>query len=205
MSTSTETVEQRINALKSQIYSARAHYRIAETLSERFRADPTVPNAFAPFFAQTLKAHTEAALLSLYRVFDKTKSTVTIGRLVAYAKKHPRSFTCATEDKVLKDVVKDEVTLGQIEPKIAELMKRRNECGVHLSTTFVSDPQKWENEQGLKYSDLVDIMDTAEQILVRYSKYAYGHSPTSSLDLLKTVEEDVANLIAHLEKSLKSV
>lgn len=64
------------------------HFNVWDDLNIRLSKDEELYKKYSFFWATTLKAQLEAAQLHLIKLFDKSRKSVTIDRIINYAEKN---------------------------------------------------------------------------------------------------------------------
>jgi len=173
--------------------NARAHLKLWERL-ERYKSSHLTELNQAPhFFTFAIKAHLDDALLTLSRILDRHKDSLSIWKFLNFARQNPEIFYTEVFRQRMKDspyyesliashrpitpeeVNEDRQRLAKLEQTVKNLDKWRNKVIAHIDREFLLTGKIVSKEYPLQLQQLQEVVETLFQILNRYSG-AYNSS-----------------------------
>jgi hypothetical protein len=182
-----------LNILAEEVVSGRSHLWSWWHLSLVLDRKPELLEKAPVFLALTLKAHVTEAFLTLARLFDKRRDTVTFDHLANLAERNAGLFKAATPEDVrrLLNSIKQDVDI--IRKDAAGFKHGRDELLAHFSIGTLPRRQETDSRLRLILNSLVQAKDSllsldalykrAERLLNRISKaYRGGGIPDFESD-----------------------
>jgi AbiU2 len=157
------TLHQTFEALRRQVLVGKAYFNIARGL---LKADPYLLQTAPTFFAMTIDGSLELAQMTVARLYDKTKSAVTIRTMLRDAAAQLSTFQNATPKEAEDVILKAEQRIVAIEPILAAIRTRRNQWLAHLDPGTVADPAALAAKAKLTMPDLEKAFGETEKTLV---------------------------------------
>ena|SRR5713101_217557 len=178
-----------IRVLWDELYWADVYYGIfkeGSKLSKRYQP------AFnqAPFFwAYTLRAHCETALVYVHRLYDQNAESFNLHRFLLTVRNHPEAFDVdAVRKRRAKDPYADHLikSIGPLDhaqlkrdiefcsdtnPKVRNLKTRRDRITFHKDERELFRQTPFEKDYPLLFGDIDLLIDRGFEILNRYSEY----------------------------------
>ena len=177
--------------LITEVMYGRAHFLITRGLK---RADPVVLDTAPRFFAMTLGAHADAALMNAARLFDRSPG-VSIHTLLSTALRVAGTFKCGTSAEVRRVVAEAKTSVAALEPIVEALRTRRNETIAHLDPRTIVDPEGYVKAGRISFSELEGLFAQTGSILGKLSLLYRGTSV--DLELKDAIDyEQALDLIA---------
>jgi len=160
------TLKQILDALKNQVLVGKSYLDLAEGL---LRADPVILQTAPTFFGLTMDGSLEQAQMAIARLYDRTRGAVTVQGMLGQAAAEVNSFNRGTKEEVSEAIADSNKKVGELEPILASIRKRRNEWLAHLDPRTVADPKALAVHANLTIPDLDLAFKETEGMLVKLS------------------------------------
>lgn len=189
--------------------SARAHLKLNERLEE-YKADYLKELNQAPhFFILTIRAHYDDALLTLSRILDRQKNSLSIWKFLNFVEQNREIFSEEVFSQRIKDnpyheslieshesitceeIEEDRGKLGNLEDTITKVKDLRDTILAHNDRRFIIRGRISAKKHDVQREKLYRVIDTLFKILNRYSR-AYNSS-TFSENILG--EDDIGGIM----------
>jgi len=173
------------------------------------------------FFTVTMKAHLDAALVHLFKIFDTHKDSLSIWKFMNYVETNPEIFSTKSFSRRMagntdldyllkshvpvtsKDIEEDKTKLHSKESIIRTLKKRRDKEYSHIDEALLLKMDNITRQSHLSISEVENSITAVFEILSRYST-AYDQSTYSRKWLREDdIEEVVASIQFRLEEQSK--
>jgi len=130
----TKYFEKQLRELVIECLYGQLHFRTWKKLGESFLSDSEIWEVASLFFVSTAEAHLNSSKLHLFRLLDKTKGSISVYKLIDYARNHKNIFPNQEGlDIILK---KHSEILKDLEPTINNLKKHRDKHFIHKSNEY---------------------------------------------------------------------
>jgi hypothetical protein len=196
--------------LINEILDARAHLNLWERL-EKYKSTSYIAefNTAVYFFTFTQKAHLDDALLTLSRIFDRNKTSLTIWKFLSFAEENIAIFSSQAfiqrmkrepdyekywKNKInshkqitIQEIDEDKDKLNKLNQILDNLTAWRRKVLAHLDRQFLLSGGIITNEHPLQIQQLHEIIETIFKILDRY----LGAFDSSSDDEEISGEDDI--------------
>ena len=130
------TIEQVLNALERQILFGKTYFAISRGL---LNAEPVVYGTASTFFGLTADGGIVLAAMTIARLYDRSKRSVTIPRMLLQAEAEIGSFH--DRSQVRKAIARARAIVSGLEPVLTAIKRYRDEWFAHLGPNTVADPQ----------------------------------------------------------------
>lgn len=165
------TFKQILDALKRQVLFGKSYLNLARGL---LPTDPVILQTAPTFFGLTIDGSTELAQMAIARMYDATRGSVTIPRMLVRANEEAASFQYADERAVKAQVKKWNVAIGNLEPILKSIRHRRDEWLAHLDPRAVANPASLSAKAQLTIPDLERAFRETEEIVLDVSSLYEG-------------------------------
>jgi HEPN superfamily AbiU2-like protein len=130
------TIEQVLNTLERQILFGKTYLAISRGL---FNAEKGVYGAARTFFGLTADGGVELAAMTIARLYDHSKGSITLPRMLLQAENQRASFRHSSRVGKAIDEAKSKVS--RLAPVLATIKSYRDGWFAHLDPDVVADPQ----------------------------------------------------------------
>jgi hypothetical protein len=158
-------LEQLFRAIGGQILNGKTYLSISKALRGLLDTDLSIFETAPTFFGMTAEGGLELAQMTIARLYDRTKGTVTIHRMLEQAKREAQSFQRGDKQQVAEAIKEAERIASRLDPIIQRVRIRRNKWFAHLDVRTVSDPQELNKIAELTIPDLDVVFRETERIL----------------------------------------
>jgi hypothetical protein len=153
------------SAIERQILNGKTYLSTSKALLALIDTDLRVFQTAPTFFGMTAEGGLELAQMTIARLYDQSRDTVTIHRMLEQAKREAGSFKHGDE-KVVRDAIgKAERTVAALESIIKRVKLRRHKWFAHLDVRTVTDPHELDTLAKLTIPDLDRVFQETEKIL----------------------------------------
>ena len=160
------TFKQILEALKRQVLFGRSYLNVAKGL---LAADPVILQTAPTFFGLTIDGSIELAQMAIARMYDVTRGSVTIPRMLDRASEEAASFQHADERSVKAQIAKWKAVIVAVESVLESIRHRRNEWLAHLDPRTVANPAYLSAKAQLTIPDLERAFRETEKIVLDMS------------------------------------
>jgi hypothetical protein len=160
------TFKQILDALEKQVLVGRTYLDMATGL---LKADPALLNVSPTFFGLTIDGSLELSQMAVARLYDETKRTVTVPKMLRMAEMEAGSFKRGAADEVRKAIADSDKAVAALEPVLAAIRRRRNGWLAHLDPQTIRDPNALLALAKLTMPDLDRVFKETERILLDFS------------------------------------
>jgi hypothetical protein len=167
----TPTFKQILDALKKQVLVGRTYLDTAKGL---LKADPVLLQTAQTFFGLTTDGSLELAQMAIARLYDTTKGTMTIAKMLDQAELKACSFQRGTPQEVRLAIAESKKIVLGLESVLASIRERRNGWLAHLDLETIADPKALEERAKLTLPDLERAFKDTEKILLQMSSLYEG-------------------------------
>lgn len=171
------TLKQILVALEKQVLVGRTYLDTAMGL---LKADPALLQGSQTFFGLIIDGSLELSQMAVARLYDETRRTVTVPKMLRRADAEVASFERGTPQQVRRAIEDAEKAVDEMEPKLDSIRERRNGWLAHLDPQTISDPEALEARAKLTVPDLEMVLKRTECILLDMSSL---HDGTTSSEL----------------------
>jgi hypothetical protein len=165
------TLKQILGALEKQVLVGRTYLDMAAGL---LKTDPALLHPSPTFFGLTIDGSLELSQMAVARLYDETKRTMTVPKLLRRAEREAGSFQRGTPQEVRKAIEESEKAVHSLEPVLSAIRDRRNSWFAHLDPQTISDPKALEAKAKLTMPDLERVFKETERILLELSRLYDG-------------------------------
>lgn len=165
------TLKQTLDALKRQVLNGKAYLKIAGGLA---KTDPVIFQGAETFFYMTIDGGLELAQIAAARLFDRSKSSVTVVAMLREAASQAGTFQYGNWTQVEKAVLKSVQRVIAIQPVVDTIRRRRNKWLAHLDPETVIDPAALGVKAKLTIPDLERVFKETEEIVLEFSSLYEG-------------------------------
>jgi hypothetical protein len=147
------------------------------------------------FFGLTIDGSTELAQMAIARLYDTTKNTMSMPRMLKRADQEAGTFKHGSGQEVRAAIAECEKLVGGLATVIASIGERRNGWLAHLDPSSIADPKALEARAKLTVPDLERAFEETERILLKLAslydgtvgelKYIGGDDYESALDWIR--------------------
>jgi len=156
------TFKQILDALKRQVLMGKSYLNLAKGL---LAADQAILLTAPTFFGLTTDGSLELAQMTIARLYDATRGSVTVPRMLERAGEEAASFQRAEEPGVRAQIVKWNAAIVALEPVLVSIRHRRNEWLAHLDPRTVANPTALSAKAKLSIPDLERAFRETEEIV----------------------------------------
>jgi hypothetical protein len=167
----TPTLKQILNALEKQVLVGRTYLDIAKGL---LKADPVLLHAAPTFFGLTIDGSLELAQMAIARLYDKTKGSMTVPKMLERVELEAGSFQRGTGQEVREAIADAEKVVLGLESVLASIRERRKGWLAHLDPKTIADSKALETRAKLTVPDLERAFKETEQILLNLASLYDG-------------------------------
>jgi hypothetical protein len=168
------TFNQVLLALKSQIIVGKTYLSIAEGLIQSQQEDPIVQQIAPVFFGLMINGSLEHAQMTIARLYDKSRGSVTVPRMLEQATENIASFVRGDVPQIADLVAQGKRMVAELEPVILAIRTRRDKRLAHLDPHSVADPNAYAQEARLTFPDLREAFKKTESLLIDVSSLHDG-------------------------------
>ncbi len=196
------TLKQILGALEKQVLVGRTYL---DTATGLLKADPVLLHVSPTFFGLTIDGSLELSQMAVARLYDETRRTITVPKMLRRAEMEAGSFQRGTPQEVRQAIADSDKAVDALEPVLAAIRERRNGWLAHLDPQTIRDPKALEARAKLTMPDLERVFKETERILLKLSSL-YDGTISSELKYIGWDDYEVAlNWIrlakcAHIEK-----
>jgi hypothetical protein len=165
------TLKQILGALEKQVLVGRTYLDMATGL---LKADPVLLDASPTFFGLTIDGSLELSQMAVARLYDETKCTLTVPKLLRRAEMEAGSFQRGTPQEVRQAIAESDKAVDSLEPVLTTIRELRNVWLAHLDPQTIRDPKALEARAKLTKSDLERVFKKTECILLKLSSLYDG-------------------------------
>src|SRR5450631_4034800 len=165
------TLKQILGALEKQVLVGRTYL---DTATGLLKADPVLLQVSPTFFDLTIDGSLELSQMTVARLYDETKRTITVPKMLRQAEMEAGSFQRGTPQEVRQAIAASEKTVEALEPVLAAIRERRNGWLAHLDPQTIGDPKELEARAKLTMPDLERVFKETESILLKLSSLYDG-------------------------------
>ncbi len=126
------TLKQILGALEKQVLVGRTYL---DTATGLLKADPVLLHVSPTFFGLTIDGSLELSQMAVARLYDETRRTITVPKMLRRAEMEAGSFQRGTPQEVRQAIADSDKAVDALEPVLAAIRERRNGWLAHL------DPQ----------------------------------------------------------------
>jgi HEPN superfamily AbiU2-like protein len=130
------TLKQTLEALRRQVLVGKSYFNLARGL---LKADPYLLQTAPTFFGLTIDGSLELAQMAVARLYDKTKSAVTIRTMLYDAAQQLSTFQNATPTEAEQTIVESARRVIALQPILDAIRIRRNKWLAHLDPATVAN------------------------------------------------------------------
>jgi hypothetical protein len=167
----TPTFKQILDALKKQVLVGRTYLDTAKGL---LKADPVLLQTAQTFFGLTIDGSLELSQMAIARLYDSTKGTMTVPKMLKRAELEAISFQRGKPPDVMKAIAESEKIVLGLKSVLASIRERRNGWLAHLDPTTIADPKALETRAKLTIPDLERAFRETEDIVLNMSSLYEG-------------------------------
>jgi hypothetical protein len=191
---------QTLEAIRGQVLVGNAHIEIWRRLAKRLSEDYSILYTAPTFFGFTLMAHEDAAFMYAAKVFDTTKGSLKLERVLQHAKAHSAlDVDVAASLKIALDKANEK--LARLKVEIDAIRSRRKKLLAHLDPEAISRPEEIAKQSDLTADELKrvfeSIWDILNDISKRFLDYSGGELEFENIGDV----ENALNLIARTKTS----
>jgi hypothetical protein len=148
-----------------EVIAGTAYLNAAKSLAEASKSHPVMMRASPSFFNLTTRAHLEAAQLCAARLFDSHGDCAGIPWLLKQAKHRPAEFSHRAANE-LKDAIAEAEEICAAKARVVAAIKHgRDRWLAHLDRRTIREPEQFEKDAQLTYSELEELFACASRIL----------------------------------------
>jgi hypothetical protein len=182
------TVKQILNTLEGQFLLGKTYLALSAGLS---KVEPIVHGAAPTFFGVMSEGGFVMAQMCLARLYDKSRSTVTIKLLFDRASRHPEEFPSASAMQVAEAIRDSKVKVSNLGNILSAITYRRNTWFAHTSPCAINDPATHQAKAQLTVDQLQHAFTETEGIINEFGYLFDG----SSGPICYLGQDDYENLI----------
>lgn len=156
------TFKQISDALKRQILFGKCYLNLAKGL---LAADRAILHTAPTFFGLTIDGSLELAQMAIARLYDATRGSITVPRMLDRAVEEAAKFQHADPRAVKAQAVKWKAVIVALEPVLESIRHRRNEWLAHLDPRTVANPSALSAKAQLSIPDLERAFRETEEIV----------------------------------------
>jgi hypothetical protein len=165
------TLKQILGVLEKQVLVGRTYLDMAKGL---LKADPGLLHSSPTFFGLTIDGSLELSQMAVARLYDETKRTITVPKMLCRAGKEAGSFQRGTSQEVRQAIADSDRAVNALKPVLAAIRERRNGWLAHLDPQTIRDPKPLEARAKLTMPDLERVFKETERILLKLSSLYDG-------------------------------
>jgi hypothetical protein len=151
--------------LMTEVIFGRAHFTIVLGL---LRADGAVLGTAPRFFALTLDAHANLAVMAASRIFDRHPDSISIHTVMAAALRDAVPMDDQTQkNEIRKTVAEAKVSVESFRPILNAIRVRRNKSMAHSAAETLIDPDAYIKDGFLEFRELDGLFDATNLIIDR--------------------------------------
>lgn len=139
MTTQPDQLQKIADQLGIELSSGVLHFDILAYLEDNLEANREAIDKAALFWLHTMKAHHDAALMSLSKVFDEGRNTISLHTLLKLANQHEGRFKQMAASKVPSLLETVGVRVNALRARMKPIVRRRHEVLAHLA--LARDPR----------------------------------------------------------------
>jgi len=195
------TLKQILLALEKQVLVGRTYLDTAKGL---LKTDPVLLQTAPTFFGLTIDGSLELAQMAIARLYDTTKNTMSLPRMLKRVEQQAGTFENANSQDVRSAIAECEKALVGLRAVIESIEERRNGWLAHLDPSTIADPEALSARAKLTIPDLERAFAETERILLKLSslydgtigelKYIGGDDYEVALDWIRRAK------CAHIER-----
>ena len=161
---STPTLRQILDALEKQVLVGRTYLDTAKGL---LKADSVLLQTAPTFFGLAIDGSLELAQMAIARLYDKTRDSMTVPRMLERAEQEAGTFQRGTGQEVRQAISESEGAVLGLESVIASIRERRKGWLAHLDPETIADPKALDARAKLTIPDLERAFKETEEILLK--------------------------------------
>lgn len=165
------SLKQILGTLRKQVLVGKSYVNLANGL---LQADPVILQTAPTFFGLTMDGSLELAQMTVARLYDKRKGTLTVERMLAQASQNIDSFQRGDQQQVRANIAKAEQVVLGLKPVVDAIRLRRNEWLAHIDPETVANSEALSAKAKLTIPDLERALKETEGILVELSSLYEG-------------------------------
>src|ERR1700683_4617676 len=165
------TLKQILDALEKQVLVGRTYLDMATGL---LNADLVLTQVSPTFFGLTIYGSLELSQMAVARLYDETKGTITVPKMLRRAEMEAGSFQRGTSQEIRQAIAASDKTVEEVEPVLAAIRERRNGWLAHLDPQTIGNPKVLEARAKLTMPDLQRVFQESESILLKFSSLYDG-------------------------------
>jgi hypothetical protein len=185
-------------ALTTEVYEGISHLDICRGMQG---IDPIVGNRAPTFFMQSFFAHLYAAQMYAVKLFDTSKTSITVPRFLEKCRRHASEFQDATPSEVLQYVAEAKKTIDGFffASTLKTLKNRRNQYLAHISPELVFDRKRLSEGPKLQFGEIRRVLLKGGRIVNQLSIMWCGKSN----QILNTRTDDYKVVVEMMHKQIK--
>lgn len=186
-----------VEHLTHEAYRARTHWDVLKALDASFKQYWKDLNQTPSFWELTRRAHQDAVVLRLGRLYDPHPTAISLGTLLATMHKHASTPgaafppNLATLDRIQLDA--EMASVSDTDPSVKKLLTWRNEYLAHRGSQHVAKGS-FDHLPELGRRDIAKLVNRAVGILRKYN-HRLGFPPLSWGNHEVTALKDLLTLI----------
>ena len=186
------TIEQVLNALERQILFGKTYLGISQGL---LHAEPVVYGTASIFFGLTADGGLELAAMTIARLYDRTRGSVTIPRMLLQAEAEIGSFQKGSQ--VPAAIIEANTIVTGLESVLTAIKHYRDGWFAHLDAATVADPQALNAAVKVTLVDLYQAFDQTEKIIKKLTRLFDGR--TGPIEFVGN--DDFRQVLKHVRRS----
>jgi hypothetical protein len=187
--TAPEQFAEFIRALWDELYWANVYYELFKEASRLWKLYEKGVR-YSPFFwAYTLRAHCQTALVYLHRIYDQNEKSFSLHRFLFTVRDNPDIFdSTAVRNRRENDAHAEDLipAIGPLDhsqlerdiefcsdrnPKVLNLKTWRDRITFHKDERELFRQKRFEEDYPLPFTDIDELIEAGFEILNRYSQY----------------------------------
>jgi hypothetical protein len=186
------TIEQVLNALERQILFGKTYLAVSRGL---LNAEPVVYGVARIFFGLTADGGVELAAMTIARLYDRSKGSVTLPRMLLQAEKEIGCFR--HHSRVSEAIGKAKSKVSGLASVLVAIKRYRDTWFAHLDPDVVVDPQALNAAVKVTLLDLYRVFDETEEIIKELTHLLDGR--TGPIDF--SGNDDFLEVLRHIRHS----
>lgn len=180
-----------VRILASQISVGWHYFVIAKFIREAYKKD-RIQGAHT-IFANSYSACWDAAILSVTKVMDKQKDSLSLTYMLNCIEADANNYPLLTEDELRKQISEHRQELHGLESKIPGIWEERDRIVAHLDRKHVNNPASVYSNPPIELDELHSAIRTLRRILLIYNTQLEAGG--ISIDESKYIWDDLESLI----------
>lgn len=191
-----------LEVLYRNCYRGKLHFNVWDDLNKSLNDKHSLYGKFSFFWVASLKAHLESAQLHLLKLFDKSSGSVTIDKVIEYAKLNKRDLFDVSSFNALEMFINDyKSEIFKYQGTIKSLNKIRNKHFVHLSKEYSKNYEELYKDYLELREDILEIIFICSNIIIELLRIGYSESRVMVLGLEYQTSELVQYLYDHIKET----